>query len=280
MLISKQESSQLIENASHYAVFQIFFVVLVIILSSVGAFFHFLLDHEIGIVEAWLHNNQWEILIISKVASLYLLNKWFKIKLYQLRPLSVLFKELIKWPEIKSVVTSAFMVIACLTLGKVQFIDQNLGYWYYQLTSYIGLVLFFGIEFIAIAYLEEILGHKLKTPKIPLFLTYLLLFGIAFRMSVPDYYGLLPFVLLCFCSLLYLSGDQFKSWSNVVCFLLLFVAPMGALFGWDPVWGDDFSLFRLSRKLNFTFLAIIWMISFGYYNYRDKIIASSKKLLR
>ena len=67
--MSVQETSygQLGNNVKYYAVFQMIFVILAVLLSSVGLFFHFLLDHEISIAEAWVHNNQWEILITSKL---------------------------------------------------------------------------------------------------------------------------------------------------------------------------------------------------------------------
>ena len=49
-------------NVIYYGAYLTIYVATVLILSSIGAFFHFLLDHEISIVEAWLHNNKWEIL--------------------------------------------------------------------------------------------------------------------------------------------------------------------------------------------------------------------------
>jgi hypothetical protein len=271
---------QLVKNVKYYAVFQLIFVILVVILSSIGAFFHFLLDHEISIVESWLHNNQWEILIVSKIFSLFLLNWWFKVRLYQLKSFSELVKELVSWPDSKAIVTSIFMVVSYITIGKAVFVGQNIGYWYFQIASFFGLIVFFGIEFILIAYLEDILNQKVHPPRLYLGLCYTIIFAIAFRMSVPDYYGLMPYIVLCYSSLIYLSGKSFKSWSNVVCFLILFVAPMGSLFGLDPVWGDDFSPFRVDKKLNLAFLAVIWMISFFYYRYRDQFISSARKLLR
>lgn len=280
--MSVQETSyrQLGNYVKYYAVFQILFVVLVVLLSSLGAFFHFLLDHEISIVEAWLHNNQWEILIASKLFSLFLLNRWFRVSLYQLKSFRELVEELVTWPDPKSIVVSVFMVVGYIAMGRTTFVGQNIGYWYYQVASFLGLFIFFGIEFIVIAYLEDILNEKIHPRRLYLGVCYTAIFAIAFRMSVPDYYGLMPYVVLCYSSLIYLSGKSFKSWSNVVCFLILFVAPMGSLFGLDPVWGDDFSPFRLDKKLNLAFLAVIWMISFSYYRYRDQFISSARKLLR
>lgn len=269
-----------LKNIKYYAVYQLLYVGTVVVLSSIGAFFHFLLQHEISIVESWLHNNHWEILITSKLISLFLINRWFKVRLYQLKSIRELIQELVRWPEPKSIVISIFMVLGFVTLGNVRPTGQNLGYWYYQLASFIGLFLYFGIEFIVIAYLDDVLTDKNPPSRAILGLAYTVSFAVAFRLSVPDYYGLLPHVILCYASLIYLSGKSFKSWSNVVCFLLLFVAPMGSLFGMDPVWGDDFSPFRMERKLGPTFLAVIWMISFFYYRYRDQFLSSARKLLR
>ena len=277
-----QESSyqQLASNLKYYFSFQLIFVVLVVIFSSIGAFFHFQLDHEISIVESWLHHNHWEILIVSKLLSLFLLNRWFKVRLYQLKSFRQLVQELLTWPDPKAVVVAAFMVLSYVTLGEAKLNGNNIGYWYFQVASFLGLFIFFGTEFIVIAYLEDILNQEQHPPRLPLGLCYTVIFFVAFKMSVPDYYGLMPYVVLCYTSLIFLSDKSFKSWSNVVCFLLLFVAPMGSLFGLDPVWGDDFSIFRVNNKLNMAFLGVIWVISFSYYRYRDQFISNAHKLLR
>lgn len=267
-------------NVIYYGVYLIIYVATVLILSSIGAFFHFLLDHEISIVEAWLHNNKWEILILSKLLSLFLIHRWFSMRLYQLKSLRTLVKELMKWPDLPAVVVPIFMVVSYLTLSRVLTATHNIGYWYFHLVSYVGLFLFFGIEFVVMAHLEDVLNQKEKPNRLLLGISYTLMFGFAFHMSVPDYYGLMPFVIFTFSTLLYLSGNSFNSWSNVVCFLLLFVAPMGSLFGLDPVWGHDFSPFKVARKLNLPLLAVIWMISFCYYKYREQLMGSARKLLR
>lgn len=271
-------SGSLFNNIRYYATYQLLYVGLVVILSSIGAFFHFLLSHEISIVESWLHNNSWEILITSKLISLFLLNRWFSMRLYELKSIRELVRELVSWPRPEAVVVPVFMILGYLSISKVSMVPQNLGYWYYHIASFIGLFLFFGVEFIVIAYLDDVLNQKDRPNVLIMGIAFTAIFSAAYRMSVPDYYGLLPFVVLCFSSLLYLSGRSFKSWSNVVCFLLLFVAPMGAVFGLDPVWGNDFSPARVVTKLGAPFLAAIWMISFSYYKYRLRLLDYGRKL--
>lgn len=270
----------LFKNIKYYASYQLLFVAIFILLSSIGAFFHFLLNHEISIVESWLHNNHWEILIIAKLLSLFLINRWFRVRLYQLKSIRQLVRELVKWPEPKAIVISFFMVTSYLTLSGISYTGGNVGYWYFHFTSFIGLFLYFGIEFIVIAYLDDVLNEKEQPNFMWLSVFYTILFSLAFRLSIPDYYGMLPYVVMCFASLMYLSGKSFKSWSNVVCFLLVFVAPMGSIFGMDPVWGDDFSPFTVKTKVHLAFLAVIWVVSFLYYKYRDQIILGARKLVR
>jgi hypothetical protein len=171
------------------------------------------------------------------------------------------------------------MTLGYLSIAKVVLAPQNLGYWYYHFASFIGLFLFFGVEFIVIAYLDDVLNQKENPNRVFLGVAFTAIFALAYRMSVPDYYGLFPYVILSFSSLMYLSGQSFRSWSNVVCFLLLFVAPMGAVFGLDPVWGNDFSPARVMTKLSVPFLAAIWMISFSYYKYRLRLLEYGRKLL-
>jgi hypothetical protein len=272
----------LLPSLRYFGAFQLASVVLVIVLSSVGAFFHFLLDHEISIVEAWLHNNHWEILIGAKLLALFLLNRWFRMRLYEMKSIRELVRELVRWPEPKAVVVAVFAAVSYLSLAGASYAGQNLGYWYYHLTSFVGLFLYFGIDFVVIAYLDDVYRTPGSAPGPEAWLAagYTVLFTTAFRLSVPDYYDLVPYTVFCFSTLLYVSGRAFRGWSNAVCFLLVFVAPMGSVFGLDPVWGDDFSLFAMKSKLALPFLAAIWMVSFCYYKYRDRLIFGARKLVR
>ena len=272
--------SVLFRNIKYYGIYQLLFVASVVVLTSIGAFFHFQLNHEISIVESWLHNNTWEILTISKLLSLFLINRWFSISLYQLRTIRELIKDLVRWPDPKAIVISLFSAAGYLALGTINSSLQNFSYWYYHVTSFIGLILFFGIDFIVIVYLDEILNQKESPNHLLLSLSYSGLFVLGSLMSIPDYYRLLPYLLFCYSTLLYLSGSGFRIWSNVVCYLLLFVAPMGAFFGLDPVWGEDFSPMGIRDKLNVSFLALVWLISFCYYKYRDQLIVFARKLSR
>ena len=272
--------SNFFKNIKYYAIFQVIYVAMTIILSSIGAFFHFLLDHEISIVESWLHYNHWEILILSKVISLFLINRWFHIRLYQFQTIRELLKKNISWPDPEAPVISVFMLISYIALAKYAFVPQNLAYWYYHFVSFIGISLFFGLDFVLFAHLDEVLNKKGEPVGLWLSLGYLGFFAFAYKMSVPDYYSMLPYVLFCFSTLLYISGKRLQNWSNVVCFILIFAAPMSAFLGRDPVWGNDFSPFKIERKVSMSLLAIIWVVSYCYYKYRNQLFHSVRKFIR
>jgi hypothetical protein len=271
--------SQLSKNIRYYGIFQLLCVGTFILLSSIGVFFHFLLNHEISIVESWLHNNHWEIIILSKLISLLMMNRWFRICLYQVKSLRQLFKELLHWPDLRAIVISVFMLISYLSLAGMKTAGSNMTYLYYHLTSFAGLFLFFGIEFVVIAYLKDIFDPHHEAHFEVLSFFYALIFVVSFRFCVPDYYDLISYVAFCFLTLIFLSGKEFKNWSNVVCFLVLFVAPMGSVFGLDPIWGDDFSPFPVKSKLALPFLVVIWVISFSYYKYRNQFLSGARRLL-
>lgn len=264
----------------YYSIFQLIFCSFSLILTSLGAFFHFLLDHEISIVESWLHNNSWEIIIFSKSSAFLILYKWFDIQLYQLKSFFINLKLKLKRPDKKSSVISVFLFLGYLTLARVEINGQNFSYFYNHLVSFFGIFVFYILEFLILSLLFDIYGQE--NTKSPLMFNIFigLVFYLAFKVSIPDYYKLMPHVIACFGTVIVLSGADFKNGSNVLVFLSVFVAPMGSLFGLDPIWGGDFSAFKLANKLNLSFLLVIWVVSFIYYKYRDIWVVYSRKFIR
>lgn len=264
----------------YYGTFQLLNVIILVLISSFGAFFHFLLDHEISIVESWLHQNHWPIVGLSKIGSFLILNWWFRVRLYQMKSLKEMAREMLSWPDHRAIVLSFFILISTISLCETIYVSQNVGYLYNHFISSFSIVLFYGIDFVVLAYLEDILGEEADRKYSFVMIAYVAIFFLSFRLSIPDYYNQFQNVFFCFTTLIYLSGKSYKKWGNILSFLFVFVAPMGAIFGVDPIWGEDFSPFKLKSSMTPTFLLVIWMISFSYYKYRDRIIFGFRKLIR
>ena len=263
-----------------YFIFQLIFVAIFVLMSSIGAFFHFLLDHEISVVESWLHNNTWEMIILSKLTSLFLLIKWFSIRLYEFTTFKELLKRLLIWPQGEAIVISAFCLVSFIALGNISLSDHNYLYWYHYFISYVGIFLFFGIEFIVMGYLNEVSGNLEGKQAVIAKVSYLAFFMISYRIIIPDYYHLSFYICFCYAHLLFLANKNSKSWSNVVCFLVVFICPMASILGLDPVWGHDYSYLKLQDKFNNYVLILVWLISFCYYKFRNQLVYSYKKLKR
>jgi hypothetical protein len=269
---------EFLKKTRHYTLFQLVFVLVFLVSSSLGAFFHFLLDHEISIVESWIYNNHWELLIFSKLLSLFFMVGLFRVRLYEINSLKQLIKDRVRFPDDKVLVISFFMLTSYTMISGVVFSAPNIGYWYNVFVSYVGVFIFFSTDFIILSLANDFSDYKSKNKFDLKTVYYPFIFILAFRIIIPDYHNHIFHVILCITVLFYLSKPDFKNWSNVVCFILVFVAPMNSFFGLDPVWGNDFSPFMLNSKLRPSFLAVIWMISFSYFNYRDQFISGLVRL--
>jgi hypothetical protein len=266
----------------YFSIYHLIFVGLVIILSSVGAFFHFLLDHEISILESWLHFNKWEIIIISKTLSVAFIYKWFQIRLYEISTLSEYLKYLLKTPDNKTIVLTFFVAASYLVFQKFEFHIQSLEYWPYHFISYLGALLFFGFDFFLIRYVQFVSGKSTlsSSESIQLKILFLFIVSISYFITIPDYYKMFPHVLFCFSFLLLVIGKDLTNIANVLIVIIFFIAPMSSLFGFDPIWGSDYSFFKKNFDLSPSFLVVIWVVSFIYYKYREVLIFYSQKFIR
>ena len=105
---------------SSYACYQIIFILSVVLLSSLSAFIHFLLEHEISIIESWLQNYGWEIVIMAKSMSLAAMYYWSKVKSRSWPSLKNIRSVLTEWVEYKALVLTVFSLLGLYNDGKPQ----------------------------------------------------------------------------------------------------------------------------------------------------------------
>ncbi len=246
------------------------FVIVHVVLSSVGAFFHFLLDHEISIVEGWLHKNGWELTLFSKVFSLFLLQKFLQIRLYRPQSIRTFLKDQWRLPNQNLIVIVFFLFISIVYIGKPVIQTQNLTFFIYHLITYFSIIIWFLTDYFALVQLRDLFAPEDKILSRWLLVIYFVTFFISFKMVIPDYFSTGTVIHLHFISMLLITGSKFRQWSNIFFYLALFAAPLATLFGMDPVWGPDFSPFKFHRMPHSAFLITIWMISLAYYRYRHR----------
>lgn len=242
-----------------------------VVLTSIAAFFHFLLDHELSLVEGWVHNNGWELAVVAKLFAAWVVHRLLRVRLYRPRGVRDFFKTEWRVPDRRTVVVAAFLTLAFLWLGGPSVQSQNGPYTSYHIVAFTGMALWLMVDYFCLALLQDLFPVTDGRGERWRFAVYLAGFWAAFRLVVPDYFGASLVMHLHFLTLLLVSGPRFQHWGDVTVYLLLFAAPMGALFGIDPIWGADFAPFKFTHLPSAPFLLVIWMLSWAYYCYRHRL---------
>lgn len=241
-----------------------------LVLSSVGAFFHFLLGHGINLVEGWLHGNGWVFAMASKGFALWATHRTLRVRFY--RPLTPkqFLRDGAQWPERRVWVVAVFLLVVLLWLGRPAALPHNFPYTGAQLTAFTGVLAWFMGDVLMAATLHDLfpaLGKRARRWRLA---AYFGLFALSFRITVPDYFHTALVVYLHFLSALMLAGTRFRRWEGALAYLALVASPSAALLGLDPLWGADFSPFRLSRPPAAPFLLMVWVLSWAYYFHRHR----------
>lgn len=261
-----------------YVSYQLIFILCVVLLSSLSAFIHFLLEHEINIIESWLQNYGWEIVILGKSLALYTVYYWSKVKSRSWPSFKSVKSLLTEWVQYKSLVLTVFCLFGLIAMGEVHFNPVYSSYLWGHLTSYVGVVIFYAVDIFFWLYLnDQFPSSKRSILEKAAFIAISL---VAFRLSIPDYFKLWSIVLFVYFNLLLITHSQLKRFSNALWFLIIFVGPMNTLMGVDLVWGSDFSPFELEQSSLATFLVVSGMLSLGYYKFRDSFEFFIKRFKR
>lgn len=261
-----------------YVSYQLIFILCVVLLSSLSAFIHFLLEHEINIIESWLQNYGWEIVILGKSLALYTVYYWSKVKSRSWPSFKSVKSLLTEWVQYKSLVLTVFCLFGLIAMGEVHFNPVYSSYLWGHLTSYVGVVIFYAVDIFFWLYLND----QFPSPKRSILEkgAFIAISLVAFRLSIPDYFKLWSIVLFVYFNLLLITHSQLKRFSNALWFLIIFVGPMNTLMGVDLVWGSDFSPFELEQSSLATFLVVSGMLSLGYYKFRDSFEFFIKRFKR
>lgn len=261
-----------------YTCYQVIFVLSVVLLSSLAAFIHFLLEHEISIIESWLQNYGWEIVILAKGMSLYCMYYWSKVKSRSWPSFKSVKSLLTEWVQYKALVLTFFSLFGLIALGGVKLNPIYTSYLWGHIISFFGVLIFYGTDIFFWLYLHDQFPSTKRSVFEKLFFLAIVL--VSFRVSIPDYFKLWPVVLFVYFNLLLITHSQLKRFSNALWFLILFVAPMNTFMGVDLVWGSDFSPFELKQSGLATFLVVCGMLSLAYYKLRDSFEFFIKRFKR
>lgn len=252
-----------------YFGFCLLFILIHLMLVSIFSFFHFLLDHEMGMIENWLSLNGWEIIAISKLFAFGVMTKLTQVNSYSDTSFSKELWAIEKIPSKKALALIFFLLVMFYSLlsqfgGGIQS-NQILDELF--LSSFIGSILFFGIDIVFIMVVISYFQLKLNHP-IQLLCVLLILFLISSKIVLPYIGKYSVFLVVHFVSLFYLSRRN--NLGDLLVYLAIVVAPLSSFFGIDLIWDNSYSIFTYSKELPVLGVFLIWTVALGYYH-RSKL---------
>ena len=240
--------------------YQIVHILIHLALISVVSFFHFLLKHRLADIEDWIFDKGWEIATLGKILS-FIVIYWFLNSRFETRHT---FKKVLT--DLRGKISSEvfiaifFLFIFTLFIGvpyQGEFISFSL---FKGILAFICSTLFFMTDALILLLLNAIYPLKKKYWHLEIlvfslmtYLISLILFQYSEAMGFFVFFGhFLTFYLLRF-------KDKLE-WIHALFFNILYLSPLIAVFGLDPIWGGSFSPLNMKNSilpLEFVGLAIV-----------------------
>ena len=263
--MSRNLSKQIVSFLTYQIVGWVFYLVIL----SISTFFHFLLEHRLGVIEDWLFEFGWQLIILAKVLSFVTLISFYTIKFDVGNPLVQFFYEGDR-PILTKVLKLVFFLLTTVILfGSFELSGkENL---LKILASYTSTVIFFSLDllFLIITHLVWKIDEDEKFLSILIQST---IFVVASAISFFENNSETYIFLAHFFILMQISIGQLRtSWTNPLLYLMLIVAPITSVIGVDPVWKGNFSLFQPYFGQNYIYLYTILVIGFSYVSLERRL---------
>lgn len=243
---------------------------------SVVSFFHFLLDHRLAVIESWVFDKAWEMIIVAKVLPLLFLLKFIYLKSVSRHPFRDQFISGVKTPQYEIwVAIVASLILTVLFTRPMPNPEMTQWDGFKSFVSCFSLFLFFMSDLFFIDALDRMypLGTKLKTLRNFIYSVvsfYILQLIFLHAQNMSPFFGMTLFFVLTL-------HHYKKNWIETGVYLFFFLVPALSLLGLDFIWGESFSIFvAQGQDITVLFLAVYLSCIF-YVSYSNKIRLKSKK---
>ena len=260
---------------TYYSLFNVLVWLTHLFFISVFTFFHFILDHPINVIENWIYHNGWEVITITKFLSLLIILKFVNLKNSSKEPIRDMIVNGFIYPKKEIFVVITFLITSYIFLGRPHLINNstvNLGN---ISISFICFLLFFLLDVFVLNSLDRIYPVKSKLILIKTFLCPIIFmvftkfsFGLILGVNSSNMtiFGneihFLIYIHFFFILLLeYLEGTN---WSYSLLYLMLFASPLNTLFGLDPVWGENFTVYKMHKKITIVEVLALFFVGAVY----------------
>lgn len=252
----------------YYLGYNILLILIQLSTVSLMAFFHFLLDHDMGVVENWLNINAWELLTFSKGLGFILMIKTIRLNLYNLPSFKKILRNKVFFPSLQ-----ALVVVMFLNIMGIAIINNHYGDLVFNsdtqismvITSYVGTSLFYLLDFLFIFYLFENVSIVKKRNKLILLgimgMMFLVVTNILQPYSVPNQLMLLIY----FVTLLLVYFKDRRNFANPIVICLGWISLFTIIYGHDLVWKNQYAILLFDKMMPLVGTVLSWMLALAYY---------------
>jgi hypothetical protein len=251
----------------YYFYFCLSFLLLNVVFISVIAFFHFLLDHEMSIVENWIYRNNWEILFICKMLSFGLIYKTIELRMYSKNTISKFLRRGFRYPNHYIFVVIIFILTFVLGLGKLTYQDTHSRHTSYQMVAFFGSFFFYFIDYVLVFYLKSLFDINKRWERYFFIFSSCTLFFLSSLINIPYLKDSSYYLLFHMFILFYFTLPNSSNWLIGFFYIFFLISPLSTFVGIDPIWGNEYSVFMLKNPLSFVYVLTIWFIAIFYQYY-------------
>ena len=256
-----------------YVFYNFVFFIFYLLTISIFSFFHFILGHEFNLIEIWVQENIWIMLIFSKLTSFFLFYQYYKaqnlgdslIHQYFIRPFH--------YPP-----RVLYVVLIFLLFFSIIRFDPHFNEKWSSLSMvihFIGHVLYFGTDFLVVSYLMQrrrisSQGDSILTLCLASFYFTVLSYIIISSKDNFSLFFTFEFFLMIF------FYDKYRSWIASVWVLLLFTVFLNTLLGLDMFYEENIGLFYCREGGRFQHILVAFVIILLYLRWRPRFVLPGK----
>lgn len=268
-IINHIRASFFVKQIIYYLLFFLLIWFLHMAIVSIGAFFHFILQHPISVIEEWIYDHCWPIIISAKLMAFGIILKFLFIREDSTRSLAQKIRSGIIEPTKEIYVIIVFVLIYIVVLSKIVFFDgprESIGR---MMLSYIATFLFFAIDVVFFFLMDKIYPLTQREKLFRLFSFSFLFWGFG-RLIFAYQENFYTFPIFVMIILLRMIDWSQHNWFLPILFIIFAVSPLSSFLGLDPIWRGDYSFVIATEKILLRDYIIMLIPIWFYLRWKNK----------
>lgn len=243
---------------------------------SIVSFFHFLLGHRLAVIESWVFDKAWEMILVAKILPFIFLLKFVYLKSQSRHPLRDQVLSGVKFPSYETWVAVVVSLIL-VALFAQPILNPSMTQWDGLKTfiNTVSLFMFFMCDVFFIDALERMYPIATKFKTLRNFIYSLVAFLIVksvflHALNITPFFGMTLFFILTL-------HHYKKNWLETSFYLFFFLVPAITLLGLDFIWKETFSIFVTKNDETTLLFLGIYLSCIFYVSYFNRNQIKTKK---